>query len=311
MLTPTSSHGRSARRRLGFTMAELLLVLLLFSLVGAAMMRIILRQQRFYRGAADIMAMRTNMREVGTAVPSDLRGISSIGGDIYAMSDSAIDFRLPTGLTTVCSIGVGRTTMVIPPSSLKSRSGLTSWLTAPLSGDTLFVYDEGATSLMSDDSWQEVALSAAPTAGVCPPSTGFTADSVEGTLGTTLTLGSALNPGVVVGSTVRFFRHARYKLYQPNGSAWYLGYAECPVGGCAALQAVAGPFLPYSANGALTGLRLVYRDTTGAVTTTPANVARIDLTVRAQTQRPIQMPGRPNDYYRDSVVVTVALRNRS
>jgi len=38
---------------------------------------------------------------------------------------------------------------------------------------------------------------------------------------------------------------------------------------------------------------------------------RVFLTARAQTQAPIRMPGRPIDYYRDSVVVSIALRNRS
>ena len=42
-----------------------------------------------------------------------------------------------------------------------------------------------------------------------------------------------------------------------------------------------------------------------------AQVARIDIIAKAQTQNPIRMPGRPEDYYSDSLVVTVALRNRS
>jgi uncharacterized transporter YbjL len=74
---------------------------------------------------------------------------------------------------------------------------------------------------------------------------------------------------------------------------------------------VAGPYLAYSTSAASTGLRFVYRDSTGAVTATPALVARIDIIAKAQTEQPIRMPGRPEAYFSDSVVVTVALRNRT
>ena len=128
---------RHARR--GFTLVELLFVLVIFGLVAAATMRIIVRQEKFYASTTDLIAMRTTLRDIGEALPSDMRGISSIGGDIYAMSDSAIDFRLSTGISVICSIGVTRLTAVIPPTSLSNKSGLTTWITAPTTGDTMFV----------------------------------------------------------------------------------------------------------------------------------------------------------------------------
>ena len=57
--------------------------------------------------------MRNSLRDLGEAIPSDLRGISSVGGDIYAMSDSSVDFRLATGISVICSIGALRTTVTI------------------------------------------------------------------------------------------------------------------------------------------------------------------------------------------------------
>jgi len=122
-----------------------------------------------------------------------------------------------------------------------------------------------------------------------------------------------LQNDVVVGSLIRFTRRAKYKLYQPvAGGPWYLGYLDCPGGVCGALEAVAGPYMAYSANSAITGLRFVYRDVNGAITNVPTSVARIDIIARAQTPNPIRMPGeRPLATYGDSIVVTVALRNRS
>jgi prepilin-type N-terminal cleavage/methylation domain-containing protein len=302
----------SRRPRRAFTLAEMLFVLTLFGMVAGATMQIIVRQQRFYAGATDMMSMRSTLRDVATIVPTDLRGLSSIGGDIYAMSDSAVDFRLATGIGVVCTIGVGRTTLVIPPTSLASRSAVSTWLTAPAKGDTAFVYDEGPTSSVADDSWQKVALTDTLLTGVCPTTTGYTTTAAEAAAAKTVLISAALNAGVVPGSVIRFYRRAKYKLYQPvAGGAWYVGYLDCPGGVCGSMQAVAGPYLPYSTTASATGLRFVYRDSTGAVTATPTAVARIDLTARAQTQNTVRMPGRVPGYYQDSLVVSVALRNRS
>ena len=312
MLTPASTPTSRSRRRIGFTLVELLIVLVVFGIVSGTVIRVLVRQQRFYTSAADLMNVRTNLRELAGVIPADLRGISSVGGDIFAMSDTAIDFRLSRGAAVICSIGVGRLTFVVPPTSLTSKSGVTAWLSTPLMGDTAFVYDEGPTSVIADDSWQKVAVTAVPVAGVCPTTSGFTSSATEAAASLTFTVTPALNAGVANGSLVRFYQRAKYKFYQPTaGGAWYLGYLECPGAVCGALQAVAGPFRPYSATASQTGLQFVYRDSTGAITASKTSVARIDVTVRVQTENKINTPGRPYDYYRDSLVLSVAVRNRS
>jgi hypothetical protein len=291
----------------------MLFVLVIFGLIAAATMRIIVRQQKFYASTTDLIAMRTTLRDIGASLPTDLRGISSVGNDITAMSDSAIDFRFSTGLSVICQIGVGRLTVVIPPTTLSSRSGLTTWIAPPTTGDTMFVYNPGGTSAASDDGWQgPIPVTAALSVGSCPTTSGYTSTTGEQNGSQTLTFATVLSANIVVGNVIRFYRHAKYKLYQPAGSSsWYLGYQECPAGVCGAMQPVAGPYLAYSATPGATGLRFVYRDSTGAVTASRTSVARIDIIAKAQTENPIRMPGRPEDYYSDSLVVTVALRNRS
>ena len=91
----------SPLRRRGFTLTEMLFVLVIFGLVAAATTRIIVSQQKFYASTSDLIAMRNTLRDIGEAIPTDLRGISSIGGDIYSMSDSAITFRLATGISVL------------------------------------------------------------------------------------------------------------------------------------------------------------------------------------------------------------------
>lgn len=303
----------SAKRgRRGFTLTEMMFVLVIFGLVAGATMRIIVSQQKFYASTTDLIAMRNSLRDLGEAVPSDLRGISSIGNDIYQMTDSSIKFRLSTGLSVICSIGATRLTVVVPPTSLSRNNALTTWITAPTTGDTAFVYNEGANTALSDDGWQQVPVTAALAAGSCPTTSGYTANATEAAAAQTVTFGIALSANVTTGSVIRFYRTAKYSLYQPAGStAWYLGFQDCPGGVCGTVQPVAGPYLAYDATAANTGLRFVYRDSTGAITATPAQVARIDIIAKAQTEKPIRMPGRPEAYFSDSLVVTVAVRNRT
>lgn len=302
------SLRRKSRRaaRAGVSLAELLVVLVILGLVGSVIMRVVLRQQRFYASAAEITSTRADLRDLATALPSDLRAISSTGGDIYAMSDSSIDFRLTTGISTVCQIGAGY--VVVPPATLASRSGVTSWMAAPVSGDSVLIYDEGATTAISDDAWRAYKITAAPIAASCPTTTLFTATSAEAAAGVKLTLSAALPAGSPQGSAMMFFRHAHYGLFLTSSNKTMLGYYDCPGSTCGSMTPMGGPFLPYAATGS--GVQFKYYDSTGVATATPANVARIDVIVRAQTAAPVALAGGTRSYLRDSLAFTVSLRNR-
>ena len=305
MLT-TASSPRGTRS--GVTLAELLVVLVIMGLVGSVIMRVVLRQQRFYSAAAEITSTRADLRDIATALPGDLRGISSAGGDISSMSDSAIDFRLPLGTATICQLGTGLTSVVVPPKSLGSRSGVTTWLSMPVSGDSVLIYDDGTTTSISDDSWRLYKISASPTTASCPMTTGFTRTSAEAAAGTSFALSVAMPATTTQGSAMMFFRHAHYRLFQTTSGKWMLGYFDCPGGVCGALTPVAGPFLPYAASGS--GVQFTYYDSTGVVTAIPTNVARIDVVLRAQTAAPVALVGGTKSYLQDSLAFTVSLRNR-
>lgn len=306
MLSRSPSPPRS--RRAGVTLAELMVVLVIMGLVGAVIMRVVLRQQRFYSAAAEITSTRADLRDLATALPTDLRGISSAGGDIFAMSDSSIDFRLPLGRSTICQVGAGLTSVVVPPTSLASRSGVTSWLSAPIAGDSVLIYDDGATTSISDDGWRLYKISGAPSSASCPTTTGFTATSAEAAAGLSIPLSTAMPATSPQGSAMVFFRHAHYGLFKTASGKWMLGYFDCPGGTCGSATPVAGPFLPYATSGS--GVQFTYYDSTGVVTTIPTNVARIDVVLRAETSVPVALVGGTKSYLRDSLAFTVSLRNR-
>src|SRR5258708_4762081 len=95
-------HTRRARRA-GFTLIELLISMVLMSVLAGAIVMLLLRQQRFYNSTSSLIQTRQQIRQAAAMLPSDLRGISSIGGDISVLTDSALEFRSVFGSSIVCS----------------------------------------------------------------------------------------------------------------------------------------------------------------------------------------------------------------
>ncbi len=303
MRTIACRAGAGTPARYGFTLVEILVVVVLLGLVGGALMSMIARQQRFYSGASGIMELRGNIRQLIEILPAELRGLSPADGDIYEMTGSSIAFRSTTGASVVCSIAGGGTTITIPPVRVSERNGLTAWTAMPQAGDSLLVYDD------SVGVWRRVELATNPVAG--SSCAGLVSNATEAAAGRTLTLSPALSSTVRPGAAIRFYRYAYYGLYQAFNGHSYLGYYDCvrtrsPV--CGTIQPVSGPYLPGS-NGA-PGLTLTYLDGAGAVTADPTRVARINIVARAQSSQTIRMDGIATDTYQDSLNVVVAVRNR-
>lgn len=302
------TSGRLLRR--GVTLVELLMVMVILGVVGMVVMRVVVRQQRFYAGAAELMSTRGSMRELSAVLPSDLRSLSSVGGDIYAMSDTSIDFRQMIGTSVACQIPTSTGLVIIlPPLGLSSRSAISTWLSAPVVGDSVLVYDEGATAGVSDDSWRAYRVTALATSGsTCPTTTGFTRTSAEASGGMKLTLSGALVATVVQGAPIRFFRRAQYRFYGNMAGEYFLGYVTCPGGTCTTVQPISGPFLAYAAGAG--GVQFTYSDSLGAATTNPLQVARINVVVRSKTRVPVAVSGDAREFVTDSLAFETALRNR-
>src|SRR5689334_17320601 len=144
---------RSATRtgRAGFTLIELLVSLVLMSLVAGAIVKLLLRQQHFYNSTTDLIQTRQQIRQAAAMLPADLRGISSVGGDIYVMSDSSLEFRSVFGSSVVCANNLGKLSTV--PVVLAKGSTMTTWTRLPAVGDSLLVYNDSSSFAATDDAW--------------------------------------------------------------------------------------------------------------------------------------------------------------
>jgi hypothetical protein len=281
--------------RKGASLIELVVVIVLLAAVGSATMGVVIHQERFYRAQADAIDARATVRDAASVLQSELRALTASDGDLYSIGPGTIEFRATLAQSAVCTIAPSRREVTIPPEHLASGAPLTWIGTQPESGDTLLVLASDSTL---GDRWERHVLTGAPSrAGTCPTSSGLTVTAADAGGALTLTMSPALDSAIAPGALVRIVRRARYELYRASDSRWYLGYLDCLASRatpCNVVQPVSGPFAP-------SGIQLAFLDASGAPTTNPRLVARIDLLAIAER--------RSSPATLDSLATTIALRN--
>jgi prepilin-type N-terminal cleavage/methylation domain-containing protein len=315
-----------SRRRRGLTIVELIVVLALLGIIGGMVVSVLIRQQRFQRAMVDVAESRARMRDIATIIPTDLRGASSIGGDLLDIGLTSLQFRASVGTSILCSYG-GANVIDLPPAKMASGTVLTSWINPPKPGDIAFIYDDGTAAGNVDDTWTPFTITdttsatnpAWCSAGAVPA---FAQAADDGQRRYRITLSAAPNPARVrVGAPIRFAREVRYSLYAAADANWFVGYETCTPaaafgtpGVCANREVLAGPVRAASADTTASGLYFLYYRQDGTLVTNAAQagqIARVGIGLRTSPLSLLQatrLGG--NKAGRDSLRLTVAVRNR-
>ncbi len=138
----------TARR--GFTLAELLVAIVITSIVGVAVTKLFLSQARFYDLQSQMRRARFVSRTAVNAALSDLRMVEPTGG-VVSVAATTVTLRVPYAIGIVCANGVSQTTLSLWPVDS------TVYATAGFSGyawrDTLgaYTYLEAGTSVVADN----------------------------------------------------------------------------------------------------------------------------------------------------------------
>jgi prepilin-type N-terminal cleavage/methylation domain len=159
----------------GFTIVELLASLAIASVVAGATVVTLVRQQRFYTRTADVIEVKSQLRDAAAVLTGDIRGAAVNAFGVPLMADSAVELFTTIGSSIVCAASAQQT-FGLPPSVLVSGNTLTSLLVSPDTADLAEIYTSSATNPDSAG-WETRRVSSFTSrsiAATCAPSSGFT-----------------------------------------------------------------------------------------------------------------------------------------
>ncbi len=281
----------TARGRRGFTLVEMLVALVVTSLVGMALSRMLTSSQRLATTQVEQATMQGNLRQGSLVLTTELQelGTDTAGGnDIIAMTDSTITYRAMGNFQLACAVTATEVRVLATPSY--GSGGIVA------GRDSMLLFVDKDPNLVTDDRWVRLGVSSVTNGSTCG-----TRPAVA--IGTSIT--AAMVPAltqIVLNAPVRVFTPMQFGIVS-SGTQRYLGLrALLPSGGV--LQPLAGPVLGR-------GLLLSYFDSLGAATTLPLRVRAIGITLYGQTDRAVrQTPGAaavaPDT---DSLFTLISLRN--
>jgi len=294
--------------RRGISLAELIVVLAILGLIGAAIGSTIVRQQRFYRGATDLLAARQDVRDAMELLTTDIRGMAA-ADTVRLAADSALEFFSSIGVSVVCQ--TLSATEIGLPAAAPSGNTLSALLTQPDTGDVAVFYQQSADTVTGWEQHRIAAFVARSLAESCDAESGFSpqSDVASGGKGFVVSLATPLTRAVNPGAPVRFIRRGRYSLYRSGDGDWYLGYRRCNALGpsvCGAIQPLSGPYRDHSGDPRKTGILFEYFDALGGrwnPQSSSVGLARVDITARSGDGRAGASA--------DSGTISIALRNRT
>lgn len=311
--TPSRAHW-AAHRRSGTTLVELLVAFTLFSIFGAMVLAQLRTSGRSLGALASRLEARSALWQGTDAIASELRPVSSSGGDLLLAADSAVWYAGLVASGVACR-APNASTVDLLPDALASGM-LVGWGAVQVQGgDALRMLDEGTLAGDSDDRWVGgLILSVAARRGLCTGTPYVDPVLDAGRVGYQLQLAAPLPPTVVAGAGLRVTRAARLALYRASTADWWLGWTDWNVGSGAwnIIQPVSGAYRPFVSAPGPSGLALALRDSTG-MRIAPGSLtsgARIDVALRTQTSLARLGAGPAFRIVTDSLLTHITLRNR-
>ncbi len=271
------ARRRSGQPR-GFTLIEVLVAMTLTGIVVAGTLKALTAQRKFYARQARILDARHALRASTTLLASEFREASAAGNDLYAIAADSVALRSTVGFAVVCGVhgGSGQLSLIRVSGHFQLEAA-----------DSVLVFVEN-TPGESDDAWRVLSVSGISVSGAGCQLAGAVPERVVNLSGSFA--------GIWVGAPLRLFRPYVFRLYELD-NRWWLGRRNRAAGNTD--YPVAGPLAPPAAN----GLQMTFFQQDGSTTLVPAQVVRVNISVRAPTYRSLSDPD-----YRD-LSTSAFLRN--
>ena len=293
--------------RRGFTLVELLIVMVMLTFIGAALTRILVNSMRVSAGQMVQADMQSNVRTGGLVLPLELREVgfdsnttsNVLTSDLEEINASYVQFRAGRGFGTTCGT----------PSMTEFRIRKPAYgMRPPAVTDGFMLYVENDPNQGADDQWVPLVVTAINADGLCDagPDSAYILTTVapEVTPG-----GAKVTPAnVFVGGPIRFYEVMRFGSFVDTDGLTYVG-ARSISAGEAAYRAVAGPI-----QAGATGLQFLYYNKAATAvdpaSTLPINVRSIEVRITGTTRNSTTLAGTLPRANRTMFTRTrVALRN--
>jgi prepilin-type N-terminal cleavage/methylation domain-containing protein len=242
----------------GFSLVELLVVIVITGILMTAVTQTLITQQRGYSQQTAVVNARQSSRTVLDLLAVELRELSATDGDLLMADEDSLRFRAFRKLGTICGIDLGGGTIKLVEIGDVAFQSL----------DQLLVYHE------EDDGWVATQAQNATDVDDC---------NGDEERDRQMTIGSLAITGASLGAPVRGFEEYSYGLLDLEDQ-WVLGRTDADGN----VTALVGPLASPGESGLESGLRFVYYDQDGETLSAPLNpaaraqVARIKVTVRGK-----------------------------
>ena len=267
----------SERTRWGFTLVELLVVVVLGTIVVLVASTVLVTNTRIHTVSNAQIQGRQIMRAGVDVLFGELREISVDGEDLGVMGTDRLEIRSQRAFGLVCDTDYSSS----PETLTVVRVG--NWFEA---GDSIFVFADNDPERTSDDAWLARTIQSVDLTATC-----------GGREAQVLSVPDLASTGdtVRVGAPVRAFDRFTYGSFVIDGET-YLGREAR---GSSSPDPLVGPILPSG------GVVFRYLDAGEQVTTVPTEVSQIEVTLRFQSEAR-RLGG---DRVSDSIVTRIYPRN--
>lgn len=133
----SACHGE---RRMGFTLVEILVALVLVGIVGGGLTALLAGQMRFQRAEDALRDSRSAARAALNVMRTDMRMLEGSGA-VAAAAARDITIRVPYAFGVVCASGASQTDVSLFPAdtTMVQNAGLSGWAWRADSGDWNYV----------------------------------------------------------------------------------------------------------------------------------------------------------------------------
>ena len=273
--------------RRGFTLVELLVVMMLLLVIVGATYQSITATQRTTGALVHRMGVQQTTRAAAYYLTHVLRELDAGENDITVFDPTVLEIRSMRWAGVLCSVPA------VNGSVITIRNDLLFGLRNPDAAlDSILLYFEGNPADRNDDAWLAGAVVATVPRN-CD-------DGAGPGLGLTIVMvgGGPPPPGVTAASPIRGFQQEEFSLYVDGTDRWLGQRAASRLGIWTAVRPLVGPLTT-------DGLAFQYFTATGGVPIASTEIASIGLTVRGRSVAPLSRTG----YLLDSIITRITLRN--